>query len=95
MSRKRRRSPGPPATSSTSDGEKMTAPTRPRASPRRSGSAPFTVTFFFRRFRSKAAARVRSPPSGSRSVPSMRNTSSPKRTSCSSGAPRKERKISR
>ena len=94
MSRKRRRSPGLPETIATSEGEKTTAPTGPIASPSRSGSAPFTVTFF-RRALPVEGRRHLPLPSASRSRPSTRKTSSPKRTSCSSGAPRKERKISR
>ncbi len=95
MSRNRRRAPGAPDTISTSAGEKITAPTWPSASPIRSGSAPSTVTFLRRARRSNAADTVRKRPSASSTRPSTRNTSSPKRTSCSSGAPRKERKISR
>ena len=61
MSRKRRRTCGPPVTSSTSEGEKTTAPSLPRAAEMRRVSLPSTDTFFFLRLLSKPAETVAGP----------------------------------
>ena len=93
MSRKRRRTCGPPVTSSTSDGEKTTAPSLPRAAEMRRVSLPSTDTFFFLRLLSKPAETVAGPSPST--MPFRWNASSGKAASSPSPAPRKERKLSR